>query len=241
MVRPDNLSRPMYPECEKRPETRTLALAADYLRCMRQATEMRERKLWFFFKTWRQARLDKKATAVRARAWKAWGELYLRFRPVISFALQRGGVFGKVARPADALNKVIYALEQQVEIDTGNECFAALLWQALEVVVYPNVAAIEGLRVKLHARAVLDECLDGWAVVSIELLCYLRGELMANGPTAHMALSDLELDQLDKACECLGAYLQVLGPELDRMTANVLTYASLMNGNAGQTVRAWVR
>ena len=240
MVRPDDLSRPIEPEREKRLSDKTLKLAADYLRLMRQAIEMRERKL-IFFKTWRRSRLMKAAAATHARATEAWEELYLRFRPIISAALERGGAFRKTGRPSDAVNRLVHALERQVEEHIANDCFAALLWQALEEVVRPNADAIEGLQLKLHARAVLDECPEGKAVATIELLCYLRGELMSGKPAEKVRLSDQELDRLDEACEIIEAYLRGIGICLDQLTSKVLTNDALLRGIPGKTVRTWVQ
>lgn len=239
MVRPNELSRPMSP---KRLRGKTLDLAEQYLRLMRRATSMRNRRL-FILKTWRRACLDRRGHALCVGASEVFGELFLRFRPLIAAAISRALAAEAPAccGATDAYNRVAMALTNEVERDPSNDCFADLLWKALEAMAKPNESVIQGLRSKVYLRAIVDQCPDDVAVTNLVALAYLRGELAVAQGTAVPPFSDLEFDELVQACEVLGDFLCSWGSDLDRLTAKVLTNQALIDGNPGHVLMAWVQ
>ena len=88
--------------------------------------------------------------AIQARATETWGELYKRFRPLISAALARGGVpLAERRERLEAVDRVVLALEREVEGDRYNDCFADVLWLAVGRVVNTADAAVLPLRRRL--------------------------------------------------------------------------------------------
>jgi len=243
MMRPDELSRPSQLHREKRWPGSTLELAERYLSQVRLAKKMREKRLFGPFTAYRLRRNSDKANKIRLAAAPQWGELYLRFRPIISNAFERSRSLPVADgySKSDFHNRVVMAMEEEIERDEANNCFAALLWKALAVAAHPHASAFEDLRHKLHARAVVDSCDDQAAVRTIVLLAYLRGEMaMATGQPAP-DLTDLEFDELEAACDQVGACLSARGQDLDRSTASVLTSKALRDAHPRRVVLNWIR
>lgn len=242
MMRPDELSRPVNHGRTNRLPGATLILAERYLEQMRKAKSMREHKVFGPYKAWRSGRFERKADEIRRKAATDWGELYLRFRPVISNAFEKAKVLhGTAYSGVDFFNRVAMALEEEIERDLSNNCFADLLWKALENAAEPHASAIQDLRCKVHVRAVLDSCSDEAAVKTVVLLGYLRGELARNAAQVVPALSDLEFDELEHACEAVGNCLRTWGDDLDHHTASVLSSQALKSAKPGEVVLAWIQ
>jgi len=242
MMRPDELSRPINHGRTNRLPEATLILAERYLEQMREAKSMREHKVYGPFKALRSGRLERKADEIRWKAASDWGELYLRFRPVISNAFAKAKVLhGPAYSGVDFFNRVAVALEEEIGRDLSNNCFADLLWKALEATAAPHASAIQDLRCKAHVRAVLDSCTDEAAVKTVVQLAYLRGELAKMTGQVVPALSDLEFDELEHACEAVGNCLRTWGDDLDHLTASVLSSQALKSAKPGEVVLAWIQ
>ena len=177
MMRPDDLSRPLSPGKPARLPGTTLELAKRYLELMRRAKKMRATTVFGPFKAWRTRRLQGQADRTRRSAAEVWGQLYVRFRPLISHALAQARARDASTRPeVTFLSRVVVALEEEIERDDANTCFADLLCKALAVAARPHAGVAQDLRCKVHLRAVMDTCPEDGAVTTIDLLAYLRGE-----------------------------------------------------------------
>lgn len=242
-MRPDDFSRLINSAQAHRMSGTTLDLAGRYLDLMRKAKSMRTHQVLVpLFKRWRMQRLERKADEVRKQAAEVWGELYLRFRPVISNVFERVRVLhGGVYSDTDFFIRVVMALEEEIERDASNDCFAAVLFNALEDAAAPHANAIQVLRPKVHVRAVVDSCMDDAAVKTLLLLGYLRGELARKGGHVVPAMSDLEFDELELACEAVAHCLRGWGDALDQHTAEVLRGRALNVAKPGQVVLAWIQ
>lgn len=242
MMRPDEISRPIQQERPNRTLESTLSIAGRYLVKLRKAKTMGESKGYWPLKTWMTGRAERKSSAMRQEAHDDWGELYMRFRPIISAAFERGVLLhDRTSSSGDFVNRVVMALLDEVERDTSNDCFASLLWKALEIAVQPHTANIQSLHSKLHFRAVVDSCNHQRAVQTIVLLAYLRGEHMARSGQNVPPLTDLEFDELERACQEIGNCLLTWGDDLDHRTGMALSNNALVAGSSGGVVLGWVQ
>lgn len=240
MMRSDDLLRPIDMSGSPRLPGKTLYLAGEYLRLTRDAALM-SRTTFRFFKALQEKRRDRRVRQADDRATNLWDELYLRFRPVISAALVRGSVpYSTRYARTEAVNKLIRELELLVEKRQTDNCFAELLWNAVNASAVLGQASANALRTKFHVRAVLDECHDAQAVTVIEMTCFLRGEV-GTAAQHSLPLTDLELDKLKAACKAVADCLIDLGFQLDHVTAGVLTNSELLKGDAAAVVESWVK
>ena len=238
-MRSDDLSRPIQISDTPRIPGRTLHLSGEYLRLSRLATAMRKKTFWVF-KKYRAKRRDRYVQQIDGRATDLWEELYLRYRPLISAALVRGGVAHDNRRArTEAVTRLIRDLELKIEERDTDNCFAGLLWDAVTASARLEATSITALQKKFHFRAILDECDDDVAANTIEMTCFLRGEVcIADQQT--IPLTDLEIDKLTAACAAVSYSLENLGVRLDSLTGGVLTNAELLRGR-GKTVESWIQ
>lgn len=236
-MRSGGVSRPIEMSGSSRILGRTLELAREYLTLTRDVLKLVKKRL-FLFKKWRRKRLDERALEKQAKASELWGELYLRYRPLISVSMVRGGVkYGSKGERSEAVNRLVRYLERIVEANPSKKCFAELLWEALGKVVGSGGGDISNLHERFHILAVLDEFEDVQGVIKMGY--YYRGETTATGATA-APLSDLELDEMNAACAKLSLFMVQMGLELDRITCDVLRYEQLRSGDPSETVRRWL-
>ncbi|KRB95805.1 hypothetical protein ASE11_18600 [Hydrogenophaga sp. Root209] len=242
MMRPDDISRPIHQERPNRSAESTLSVAGRYLVKLREAKSMSESRGYWPIKTWMTERAERKANTMRQEAHGDWGELFIRFRPIISVAFERGvWLHDPTSSRVDFVNRVVMALVDEVERDLSNDCFASLLWTALEVAVQPHAADIQTLHSKLHFRAVVDSCAHQRAVQTIVLLAYLRGEHMATNGQGVPLLTDLEFGELERACQEIEGCLLAWGDGLDHRTGMALSNNALGKGSSGGVVLGWIQ